>query len=276
MVDEATTATVETTTTAAAATDWRESIPTELRGEKSLASFKDIGGLAKSYVEAQKMIGGSIRLPKEDAPAEEKTKFFRDTMSKFGLPATAEQYAWKKPEGFTGEWDEAGVKAFLPIAHEIGLTNAQVQRLIDWQAGTSATSEKAAQAAKDKAYNEAETALKTKWGAQFDAKITLAKQAVGSRGEAFQQKLIDAGLDNDPDMLDFLASVGGMMAEDGIIVGPVDGASNAEQARMKLNEIYANKDHPYWRGDQKAQDEVLALTRIEQGMQGQKVVATFG
>lgn len=277
MADEATTTAAHpATTVAAATTDWREGWAPELKGEKSLESFKDAASLAKAYVETKRMVGSSIRLPKDDAPPEEKTKFFRETMAKFGLPESPDKYAYTKPNIPDEQWSDAAVKAFLPVAHEIGLTNAQVQRLLEWQAGTATEATKQTQAEKDKAYLAAESALKEKWGPQFDAKITLAKQAVGSRGESFQNKLIEAGLDNDPEVLDFLATVGGMLAEDGIIVGPVDGASNAEQARLKLQEIYANRDHPYWKGDQKAQDEVLALTRIEQGLQGQKVVATWG
>jgi len=65
---------------------WIASLPTELQSEKSLQSFKDLPALAKSYVEAQKMIGGSIRLPKPDAPPEEREKVIGDIYTKLGRP----------------------------------------------------------------------------------------------------------------------------------------------------------------------------------------------
>ena len=60
--------------------DWFASIPQEFQSEKSIQSFKGkpIGDVVKSFVEAQKLVGGSIRLPKPDAAAEERKKFLDD------------------------------------------------------------------------------------------------------------------------------------------------------------------------------------------------------
>jgi hypothetical protein len=49
---------------------WREHLPEDIRAEPSLANVRDLPGLAKSYVNAQRMIGrDKIVLPKDDSPA---------------------------------------------------------------------------------------------------------------------------------------------------------------------------------------------------------------
>ena len=51
--------------------DFRSSLPEDLREEASLADIKDVGSLAKSYVNAQRMLGSSIRIPGQDAGEEQ-------------------------------------------------------------------------------------------------------------------------------------------------------------------------------------------------------------
>jgi hypothetical protein len=99
--------------------DWRSSIPDDIRGEKSLADIKDVGALAKGYVESQKMIGRSIRIPGKDA---EKTDFdafygklrevpgvvympdgadeaaMGDLYTKLGRPESPDKYQLKRPD----------------------------------------------------------------------------------------------------------------------------------------------------------------------------------
>ena len=48
---------VETTPTETN-TDWKASLSDDLKADKSLENIKDIESLAKSYVHAQKMVGG--------------------------------------------------------------------------------------------------------------------------------------------------------------------------------------------------------------------------
>ena len=42
--------------------DWKQSIPEDIRADKSLESIKDVGSLAKSYIHAQKLVG-SDKIP---------------------------------------------------------------------------------------------------------------------------------------------------------------------------------------------------------------------
>ena len=49
------------------ARDWKANLPEDIRNDTSLAPIKDIEGLAKSYVNAQKLIGrDKIPMPKDE------------------------------------------------------------------------------------------------------------------------------------------------------------------------------------------------------------------
>ncbi|MEN6537927.1 MAG: hypothetical protein ABFD60_07855 [Bryobacteraceae bacterium] len=256
---DATTPTTATTTTE---TDWRQALPVELRAEKSLAQIKDVSSLAKGYVEAQRMIGGSIRLPKPDAKPEEKAKLFRETMAKFGMPESADKYTYTKPDLPDGAWSDELASSFLAMAHAAGLTNEQVNMLIAWNADLV----KAGITAKDNSYAATEKTLRQKWGGTYDQQIAIAQRAARDvGGEALINKLASSGLDNDPDVLSFLAAVGKAFAEDGIISGEVKGVTGKQEALQKIAEINAKKDHPYWKGDPDAMAEVTKLHEIAYG-----------
>jgi hypothetical protein len=47
--------------------DWREAIPPEYRDAPALKDVKDIGNLAKQFVDQSRYLGNSIRIPGEDA-----------------------------------------------------------------------------------------------------------------------------------------------------------------------------------------------------------------
>lgn len=55
--------------------DWRSQIPAELRDAPQLKDVKDLGSLAKQFVDQQRFLGNSIRIPGEDAGPESRQEF---------------------------------------------------------------------------------------------------------------------------------------------------------------------------------------------------------
>ena len=63
---------VQTSAPSAPAISFRDSLPEDLRNNPSLKNFNDVGGLAKSYVHAQRMIGADkIALPNQNSTDED-------------------------------------------------------------------------------------------------------------------------------------------------------------------------------------------------------------
>lgn len=55
--------------------DWKTALPEAIRGDPSLASFKDVGALAQSFIETKSLVGKSIRPPGPDAAPHAKKEF---------------------------------------------------------------------------------------------------------------------------------------------------------------------------------------------------------
>ena len=112
--------------------DWRSGIPEEIRGHKSLEHIQDVGALAKSYVNAQSMIGADkVAIPGKHATDEDWGEVYR----RLGRPDSPEGYE------LTNEMPEGAVvvdemlDGFRGAAHDAGLSPQQAQKLLGWYNG---------------------------------------------------------------------------------------------------------------------------------------------
>jgi|TARA_R100001530_G_scaffold111426_1_gene78559 hypothetical protein len=185
---------------------WRDTLPDELQGVKTLEKFKDTDALAKGYVHLEKYFDGTIKVPGENATPEEIDKYY----SKLGRPDTADDYEYEKAEMPDGQsYDETFEKAFLAKAHSEGLNNKQVSSLYEWWNGQSKDIHVQNTVAKENSIQKAEIELRADWGRQYDEKISGVGRLVDqyASGED-RQYLIDSGIGNDPHlarMLDRIA-----------------------------------------------------------------------
>ena len=105
------------TTDAQAPADWRSGLPEEVRNDPSLSDIKDVGSMAKSYINGQKLIGKNrIALPVEGATDEEISMFH----SQLGRPEKADGYQFgdrpSLPEGM--QYDEAFETQFKDLSYK--------------------------------------------------------------------------------------------------------------------------------------------------------------
>lgn len=266
----------ETETPAAPApTDWRGTLPPELQTDKTLSQIKDIPTLAKAYVDAQKMVGGSIRLPGEKATPEEREKALGTIYDKLGRPKTPDEYQVQRPsipEGVT--WDDGAEKMMLSEMHQAGLNTAQVQRTFDAY-GRILDAQVKGFLERNKA-GEAETSkvLQQEWGPAYKNNLALVHRAVGTLGdEALHNALDRTGLGNHPVIIRAFLALAEQGVEDGIIAGDVDGVGSIEMAKAERDRILNDKTHPYWKGDEEATQKMHGLNKI---IHGTKTVATIG
>ena len=218
--------------------DWSTQIPQELAQEKLWEPLKGkpLGDVLKGYAEAQKFIGGSVRIPKEDAPPDEWAKFH----GKLGTPEKPEGYKFNRPALGEGvAWDEAFEKRFLTEAHGMGLNNKQVQKLMDLQAGYV---EEQLKGLAEKRNGTVES-LKKEWGGDFERRLTLAGRAknvlqekAGLTEEEANAFFDGTGAGDHPVMLKIFHQLGEIFAEDGWIKGETS-ANVAQTIRQKINSI---------------------------------------
>lgn len=227
------------------APNWRESLPEEFRAEPSLGTVRDLPGLVKSYVNAQKMIGrDKVVLPGEHASEAE----VRDFYKRLGVPDDPKGYKFDAPQLPEGMAINEKLDGwFREAAHKHGLTPKQAAALYgefnQLQAGEFGERQQAEQAS----VAEAEAALKKEWGKAFDSKLDLAKRAVQTFGA--QEAIDKLGLGNNPDFVRMMAKIGESISEDKLVkagspVTPVDAQSQINNIMGDPKSPYHHREHP--------------------------------
>ena len=228
--------------------DWREGLDPAVKSHPSIQNFKSPGDLAKSWVEAQKLIGrDKIPVPGEKATKEDWDMVFE----RLGRPKDATGYTLpevKLPEGYP-EPNKEFMETFKTKALELGMLPAQVNGLYQWFMDSQVNEFNQYGEQRTKERGEAENALRKLWGKAFEQNFQIAEQAVNKYGtEAFIQKLKATGLNNDPDMVKFIADMAKNFSEDKIAGKPIGLTLSPEEAIAEIKKIQGeamnDKKHP--------------------------------
>jgi hypothetical protein len=265
--------------------NFRSSLSEELQGEASLADFKDVNGLAKSYVNAQRMLGSSVRIPGEDASPEAREEFYQKMEAAGGLmrkpdlenpesvnhlynqlgrPEEASGYQAELPEGL--EFDSEALGQFNQLAHEAGLTNSQYKQMLNvYSQEKLAEAEFQAQTS-EQFLDQA----KQMWGGEFQQRAEAAKAVKDMYMEKYPEAmkaLVNGPNGNNPALLSMLAELSGTFQEKGMVGSSTKHqfGTSPEEAKEKITEIMANKSHAYWTGDRAAVERVNKLYSIAYG-----------
>lgn len=153
-----------------------------------------------------------------DKPAEQKPQ---------GAPEKYEPF--KVPEGVT--FDPKAVEAFQTKAKELGLSQDQAQKLVDFQSSAI----KAATDEQQKSFTQMQENWKQETrkelGADADKQLAFAaatRDKFGSTG--LKTILNDSGLSNHPEVVKFFISIGKAISEDGFVAGAPAGDKAGKSA----------------------------------------------
>ena len=200
-------------TDAQAPADWRSGLPEDIRNDPSLADIKDVGAMAKSYINGQKLIGKNrISLPGEGATDEEWSAFH----SQLGRPEKSSLYDFGErpalPDGL--EYDEGFETAYKDLAFKAGLTPQQAKTIFDGYHEYIQT--KSSSEGENAAAQSAEwvNSLKKEFGKAYNERIELASRAVDTYGDGQLKEWLDnSGMGNNPMMVKLFAKIGEGIAE---------------------------------------------------------------
>ncbi len=222
---------------------WLNSLPDELKAEASLSKFKDLSGLAKSYLEAEKRISGSIKIPGKEATPEELNAFY----AKLGRPEAASNYEVNLSTGETLE-SSPPVAMLAKAAHEAGLNQKQMGAILSVYENImteyTESSHKNAEVAKE--------TLQKQWGKDFDNNMAAANVALRQFSTKYPEEMKrlsnDPAVSTNPVILSLFAELGSRMQEGSSVKGLSTGESvNSKIAAQKeLESITNNPSHPYW------------------------------
>lgn len=199
-----------------------DSLPEDIRADASFRDIKDLGGLAKSYLNATKMIGGR---PEDlvKLPAPDDAEGWNSVFTKLGRPEKPDGYKLSAaPDGVPVNEELRG--SFLEAAHASGLTAKQADTLYTWWNGQAGGQMQAMEAAAAQNQARATEALKAEWGAAFDQNLHLARRAIEHFGGEDLAKTLatvktaDGVLLGDlPQLAKLFAPLGKMLSEDGVL-----------------------------------------------------------
>lgn len=224
-------AVAENATTQAPATagSFLDLLSDDLRGEPSLQDFKDIEGLAKSYVNQAHLVGNSIRIPAKDASPEAwadfRAKFeqipgaaFVDgedrsaLYAKLGKPSDASEYQVSLPEGMA---DDGLMDTFKKTAFEANLTQEQVQALSDFRAMEIQKYQEQVEST----VNTFKAQQKEVFGQELQNRLNIGNQALTKYMQDFPEAgnalAQDRALLNNPAFIAMMADLGKTLHENG-------------------------------------------------------------
>ena len=243
-----------------------EQLPEDIRNEAYFKDIKDLGGLAKTAYNQAKMIGADknaiMSLPK----GPDDKDGYNAIYAALGRPESADKYVVPKLDGgrdYT-DGDKAFQKAVLPVLHEAGVTQAQLDKIAPALNSIGEAALKAQVDARTANGAKAAEALRSEWGAAYDQNVGLAKQALAHYGSPeLVAELESTGADgskmplgDSPQLTRLFAKLGGQLKEDGLVgkggsgnageLSPAEASQqiNAKQGDTKFMEAYTRKDHP--------------------------------
>ena len=234
---EATTSTTQST--------WKDSISEEFRKDPNIEKFTEIDALAKSYINATKMIGqDKVAVPTNNSTEEA----WNEVYDKLGRPESAEKYSLDAKSKVVS-LDDNAVKQFAETSHKLGLNNKQAQGLLEFYKTNMEGTAQQAKIDTETAQAQAEQALRSEWGREFDTKV---KQA-GSLAKAnIKPEVLDMTLSNGtrlgdhPEIIKGFAKIAGMMAEDKIVSTESESVQSNQNIQDEIDSIVNDKASPYW------------------------------
>lgn len=223
------------------AENWREYIPEDLRDRQEWGRVDSIQDVFKNYIEGQKTISQSVRIPDANSTPEDIQRFY----SKLGKPASASEYTfdYTPKEGYSLGKDDYDFSSFQDIAEKANLTKDQYAALANLYLDTQNMNYRAVQ---ERQANEvaselqrAELQLRQDWGGEYQSNINLIQSKIGSvYDQDTINKMNEAGLFRDQSFLKAQLQLTKMMTGDTIFM---DG-SVIENVPQNIEALRAQRD----------------------------------
>ena len=232
-------------TTSTTPSTWKDSISEVYRNDPNIEKFTEIDALAKSYINATRMIGqDKVVIPTNNSTEDQ----WNEVYDKLGRPESAEKYSLDAKSKVVS-LDENAVKQFAETSHKLGLNNKQAQGLLDFYKQNMEGTAQQAKIDTETAQAQAEQELRSEWGREFDTKV---KQASSLAKANMKPEILDMTLSNGtrlgdhPEIIRGFAKIAGMMAEDKIVSTESESVQSNQSIQDEIDTIINDKASPYW------------------------------
>jgi hypothetical protein len=245
---------------------WVDTLPPDLKDYAgTLGKYPNVAELLRGHGNAQKLIGQrvapGVKVPGPDAKPEEIAAYRKA----IGVPDDVTGYGLKKPDALPEgvEWNEEEVGKFGALAHELGLTPAQAQKLVAFDTERMGKMNAGGKAKLDAFIAGERDALKKEWGENYQNNVGKALKAA----ELLGLDVNDAEIGNSAKMIKALHSAASLIQEDKFVASNkvglgLTGADQAEDIRRNpanpWHAAYHNKE-----GKERQQQAQSLMMRLQ-------------
>jgi len=260
-VETTTTETAQPTTPVATpaaqpTSSWKDSISEDFRNDPSIEKFTEIDALAKSYINATKMIGqDKIVIPTKNSSQEA----WDEAYAKLGRPESADKYALDAKSDVV-PFDETAIKSFAEQSHKLGLNNKQAQGILEFYKNNMEGSAQQAKIDTETAQSQAEQQLRQEWGRDFEGKV---KQAGALAKANINPEVLDMTLSNGtrlgdhPEIIKGFAKIAAMMSEDKIVATESENVVTKTDIESEISALTNDTNGPYWNKNHPDHDKMV-------------------
>jgi len=234
-----------TDNTVQTARSWKETISEEFRNDPNISKFTEIDALAKSYINATKMIGSDkIAVPTNNSTEDQ----WNEVYNKLGRPESPDKYKLDfKSE--VAPVDEQAIKSFAEVAHKTGLNEKQAQAILDFYKQNSENSVQQLRIDTETAQAQAEQQLRQEWGKQYESNITKAASVAKANmsGDVLDMQLKDGTrLGDHPEVIKGFAKIAGLLSEDKMATPESETVDQGRDLETEISKIVNDRSGPYW------------------------------
>ena len=260
-VEQATTETTQPTTPATTpaaqpTSSWKDSISEEYRADPSIEKFTEIDALAKSYINATKMIGqDKVAIPNNNSTDDQ----WNEVYAKLGRPESADKYALDVKSEVVN-LDESAINSFAEQSHKLGLNNKQAQGILEYYKNSMEGSAQQARIDTETAQANAEAELRKEWGRSYEDNIKKAGAVAKANmsGDILNLELKDGTRIGDhPDVIKGFANIANLLSEDKLIGTESENVDRGTDYEAEISKIVNDRDGPYWNKGHPDHDKVV-------------------
>ena len=231
--------------TPAPQTSWKDSISEDYRNDPNIEKFTEIDALAKSYINATKMIGqDKVVIPNNNSTEDQ----WNEVYEKLGRPESADKYSLDAKSEVVN-LDEGAIKSFAEQSHKLGLNNKQAQGILEFYKNNMEGTAQQSKIDTETAQVQSEQQLRQEWGRDFEGKV---KQAGALAKANIDPEVLDMTLSNGtrlgdhPEIIKGFAKIAGMMSEDKIVATESENVDTVKDLESEIAAISNDRNGPYW------------------------------
>ena len=234
-----------TTQSNTVAKSWKETISEEFRKDPNSAKFTEIDALAKSYINATRMIGSDkVIVPNQNSNEDH----WNEVYDKLGRPQSPDKYKFEIKSDVV-PFEETSIKQFAENAHKLGLNNKQAQGILEFYKNNVEQSAKQSQIDIETSQAQSQQQLRQEWGRAYDEKLTKAKSIAQAN---FSKELLNTQLNDgtvlgdNPEIIKGFANIANLLSEDKIISTESESVNQGRDIQTEISKIMDDKSGPYW------------------------------